>query len=46
MINERSSKPFIKQKNAFQHDATTMVPLGFLLLLKPELGEYCRRDFF
>jgi hypothetical protein len=30
--------------NAFQHDATTIVPLGFLL--KPELGGYYRRDFF
>jgi hypothetical protein len=33
-----------KKINAFQHDATTIVPLGFFLL-KPELGEYCRRDF-
>jgi hypothetical protein len=30
--------------NAFQHDATTIVLLGFLL--KPELGGYYRRDFF
>jgi hypothetical protein len=30
--------------NAFQHDATTIVPLGFLL--KPELGGYYRRDFY
>jgi hypothetical protein len=33
-----------KKINAFQHDATTIVPLGFLL--KPELGGYYRRDFY
>jgi hypothetical protein len=32
-----------KKINAFQHDATTIVPLGFLL--KPELGGCYRRDF-
>jgi hypothetical protein len=43
-LNERSSKPFIEPKiNAFQHDATTIVPLVFLL--KPELGGYYRRNF-
>jgi hypothetical protein len=33
-----------KKINAFQHDATTIDPLGFLL--KPELGGYYRRDFY
>jgi hypothetical protein len=39
--NHSSNK---KKINAFQHDATTIDPLGFLL--KPKLGGYYRRDFY